>query len=66
MQQEDDADQRDDQAFLDQRARERFDGAVDQVRAVVDRFDRHALGRPAEISTTFSLRLWMTSSAFWP
>ena len=31
MQQEDDADQRDDDAFLDQRALERLDGAVDQV-----------------------------------
>jgi hypothetical protein len=30
MEQEDDADQRDDEAFLDQRALQRIDGAVDQ------------------------------------
>ena len=38
--QEDDADQRDDDAFLDQRALECVDGAVDQLGAVVDRIDR--------------------------
>ena len=43
MQQEHDADERDDQALLDQRALERLDGAVDQVGAVVDRLDLDAL-----------------------
>ena len=44
MQQEHDADERDDEALLDQRALERVDGAVDQVGAVVDRLDAR---RPA-------------------
>ncbi len=39
MQQENDADQRDDQAFLGQRALQRVDGAVDQFRAVIDGLD---------------------------
>ena len=39
VQQEHDADQRDDDAFLEQRVLERVDGRVDQVRAVVDRHD---------------------------
>ena len=43
VQQEDDADQRDDEALLDQRALERVDRAIDQVGAVVDRLDGHAL-----------------------
>lgn len=34
MEQEDDADQRDDETFLDQRVLERVDGGVDQVRPV--------------------------------
>ena len=45
MQQEDEADQRDDQAFLDQRPFERVDGAVNQVGAIVDGFDGDALGQ---------------------
>src|SRR5262249_1768003 len=42
VQQEDDAHERDDEAFLDQRVLERVNGRVNQVRAVVDRddFDR--------------------------
>ena len=39
VQQEHDADQRDDDAFLEQRVLERVDGGVDQVGAVVDRHD---------------------------
>ena len=46
MQQEDDADQRDDQAFLGQRPLEGIDGAVDQFRTVIDRLDAHPLGQP--------------------
>ena len=45
VQQKDDADQRDDEAFLEQRPLERVDGAVDQIGAVVDRLDAHALGQ---------------------
>jgi hypothetical protein len=43
--QEHHADHGHDQALLEQRALERFDRAVDQVRAVVDGLDRHALGQ---------------------
>src|ERR1700736_2806927 len=43
MQQEHDADERDDGALLDQRALEGIDRTVDEVRTVVDRFDAHAL-----------------------
>ena len=43
MEQEYDADEGDDGALLDQRAPERLDRAVDQVRAVVDRIDGDAL-----------------------
>ena len=43
MQQEDDADERDDEAFLEQGPLQRVDGAVDQVGAVVDGFDGYAL-----------------------
>ena len=54
-------------AFLEQRALQRVDGAVDQVGAVVDRLDRR---RPpaarSSISSIFALTLWITSSAFWP
>ncbi len=39
MQQEHDADQSDDNAFLDKRMLERVDGGVDQVGAVIDRND---------------------------
>src|SRR5262249_34371813 len=39
------ADEGDDGALLDQRSLERIDGAVDEVGAVVDRFDGHALGQ---------------------
>src|ERR1700676_2404944 len=39
MQQEDDADQRDDDALLEQRMLERADGGVDEIRPVVDRYD---------------------------
>ena len=45
VQQEYDADEGDDHALLHQRALERVDGAVDQVGAVIDRFDRDALGQ---------------------
>ena len=45
MQQEDDADRGDDQALLEQGVLERVDRAVDQLRAVIDRLDRHALGQ---------------------
>ena len=44
VQEEDDADKRDDRALLDQRPLEGIDRAVDQIGAVVDRFDGHALG----------------------
>src|SRR5438045_2484358 len=43
VQQEHDADEGDDQTFLDQRALERIDGAIDQVGTVINRFDSHAL-----------------------
>ena len=46
MQQENDADQRDDQAFLGQRALQRVDGAVDQFGAVIDGLDADPLGQP--------------------
>ena len=39
MQQEHHADERDDEALLDQRALERIDRAIDQVGAVIDRLD---------------------------
>src|SRR5205085_7643267 len=39
MQEEHDADQRNDDALLDQRVLEGIDGGIDQVRAVVDRHD---------------------------
>ena len=45
MHQEDHADCGDDQAFLQQRALQVGDGAMDQVGAVVDGLDRHALGQ---------------------
>ena len=45
MQQEDDADERDNQALLDQRALQRVDGAVDESRTVVDRLDADAFGQ---------------------
>ncbi len=45
MQQEDDADERDNQALLDQRALQRVDGAVDESRTIVDRLDAHAFGQ---------------------
>jgi hypothetical protein len=45
VQQEHDADERDDGALLDQRALEGFDRTIDEVRTVVDRFDAHALGK---------------------
>ena len=37
MQQEDDADERDDDAFLDERPAQRLDRGVDELRAVIDR-----------------------------
>ena len=43
MQQEHDADERDDDAFFGQCVLQRLDGAVNEIGAVVDRFDRHAL-----------------------
>ena len=43
MQQEDDADERNDEAFLDKRRLQRRDGALDQLGAVVDRYDLSAL-----------------------
>ncbi len=43
VQQEDDADQRDDEAFLDKRGFERGDGALDEVGAVVDGNDLGAV-----------------------
>ncbi len=43
MQKEHDADDCDDDAFLDQRPLERVDGAIDQVRAVIHRVDGDAL-----------------------
>ena len=43
MQQEDHAHQGDDQAFLDERSLQRFDGAIDQVGTVIDGLDAHAL-----------------------
>jgi hypothetical protein len=43
MEQKHDADERDDDTLLDQRALECFDRAVDELRAVIDRFDAHAL-----------------------
>ena len=46
MQQENDADQRDDQAFLGQRALERVDGTVDQFGAVIDGLDADPRGQP--------------------
>ena len=45
MQQEHDADQRDDDALLDQRLLQCRDGAIDEVRAVIDRNDRDAFGQ---------------------
>ena len=45
VQEEHHADERDDRALLDQRSLERVDRAVDQVGAVVDRFDGHSLGQ---------------------
>ena len=45
VQQEDHADQCDDDALLDQRAPQRFDGPLDQVGAVVDGDDAHVLGQ---------------------
>ena len=45
MQEEYDADEGDDDALLDQRASERVDCAVDQVRAVIDGVEGHALGQ---------------------
>ena len=46
----------DDQRLLDQRALQRFDGALDQFRAVVDGADAHALGQAAGvISASFVL-----------
>ena len=66
VQEEDDADQRDDDALLDQRAAQVVDGPLDQLRAVVDRLERDAAGRPAAISAILALTSWMTSSAFSP
>ena len=61
VQQEDDADEGDDDAFLDQRALQRVDGAVDQVRAVVDRLDAsRPSGRLGAISASRSLTFSMT------
>ncbi len=58
MQQEHKADQCNDQAFLDQRMLEGVDGAVDQVGAVIDRFDTDALAAgSARVSARRSLTL---------
>ncbi len=45
VQQEHDADERDDDALLDQRVAQGFDGRVDELRAVVDRQDLGARGQ---------------------
>ena len=45
VQQEDDAHQRHDQAFFEQRRIERGDGTVDQLRPVVDRHDLRSFGQ---------------------
>ena len=45
VQQENDADERDDGALLQKRPLERIDSTIDQVGAVVDGFDAHALGK---------------------
>ena len=45
MHEEDHADQRHDDAFLDQRALERIDGTIDQRRTVIDRFHGDAFGK---------------------
>ena len=45
VQEEHDADQRDHEAFLEQRAAQGVDGAIDQLGAVVDRHHLHALGQ---------------------
>ena len=42
MQQEHDADERDDDAFFGQCVLQRLDRAVNEIGAVIDRFDRHA------------------------
>ena len=47
VQEEDDADQRDHDALLGQRMLERFDGGVNEVGAVVDRYDLDRLGHAA-------------------
>ena len=52
--------------FLDQRALERVDGAIDQVGAVVGRHDSTPGGRPAASSASFALTRSMTPSAFSP
>ena len=62
----DHADQRDDQAFFDQCALERFNRAVNQVGRSYTASMVTPCGRPAETSAIFSFRLWITSSAFWP
>ena len=45
MQKKQHADGGDDEAFLDERARERMDRAADELRAVIDRRDLHAFGQ---------------------
>ena len=45
MQEKNDANERNDHAFLDQRGFQRVDRAIDQVGAVIDRFNRYALGK---------------------
>ena len=60
MQQEHDADERDDEALLDERALERVDRAVDEVGAVVDRPRCHALGQARRDLGERSLTLRIT------
>ena len=55
--QEDDADQRDNETFFRQGARQSIDRTVNQFRTIIDRLDRHALRKPGRNLTNFFLQV---------
>jgi len=65
MQQEHDADERDDDTFLRERPLHVSIALWMRFRAVIDRYDLDAFGSADAISASRAFTLSMTSSAFW-